>query len=92
MVPCSVTANRNYYAYVVECSDGTLYTGWTNDLEKRIDVHNTGKGAKYTRVRLPVRLLASWTFENKIEAMQMEYRIKQLPKKKKLDLIKNSSL
>lgn len=90
MVSHSVTSVQSFYAYVVECSDGTLYTGWTTDLLKRIDVHNLGRGAKYTRVRLPVKLVASWSFESKNEAMRMEYQIKQLSKKKKEELIRNS--
>ena len=66
------------YIYIVRCSDGTLYTGWTNQLEKRIKVHNEGKGAKYTRARLPVELVYHETFETKEEAMKREYAIKQL--------------
>lgn len=87
MVPHSVTNQHSFYAYMLECSDGTLYTGWTTDLSKRIDVHNLGKGAKYTRVRRPVKLIASWSFDNKIAAMKMEYQIKQLSKKKKEQLV-----
>lgn len=90
MVSHSVTNVPSFYAYMVECSDGTLYTGWTTDLLKRIDVHNLGRGAKYTRVRRPVKLVASWSFDSKNEAMKMEYQIKQLSKKKKEELIRNA--
>ena len=57
------------YTYIVECADGSLYCGWTNDLEKRIADHNDGKGGKYTRSRLPVKLVYFEEFETKEEAM-----------------------
>ena len=66
------------YTYIVECKDGTLYTGWTNNLEKRIADHNNGRGAKYTRARNPVTLVYYETFEVKQEAMKREYAIKHL--------------
>ncbi len=75
------------YAYMVECSDGTLYTGYTNDLEKRIKAHNSGKGAKYTRSRLPVRLVYFEEFETKEKAQSREWHIKRLTRAKKLELI-----
>ena len=75
------------FTYIVECSDHTLYTGWTNDLEKRITVHNEGKGAKYTKTRRPVRLVYFETFATKEEAMSREYRIKRLSRRKKQQLI-----
>lgn len=87
LVSLTVTQVSDYFAYILQCSDGTLYTGWTRDLEQRLLTHNSGKGAKYTRVRLPVSLLASWCFDNKIDAMRMEYAIKKLPRKTKLELI-----
>ena len=74
------------YVYIVECSDRTLYTGWTNNLEKRIKTHNAGKGAKYTRCRLPVKLVYYESFENKVDAMKREYAIKKLLKKQKEDI------
>lgn len=73
---------------MLECSDGSLYTGWTNNLEKRIAAHNNGKAAKYTRVRLPVKLVYYEEYEDKIEAMKREYEIKQLSRKEKVKLIK----
>ena len=75
------------FTYIVECSDHTLYTGWTNDLEKRIQAHNDGKGAKYTKPRRPVRLVYFETFSTKEEAMSREYRIKRLSRKEKEQLI-----
>lgn len=75
------------YIYILECSDKTLYTGWTNNLEKRIEMHNKGKGAKYTRGRGPVRLLYFEEFDDKIEAQKREYKIKKMKKVDKQKLI-----
>ena len=75
------------YTYILKCADGTLYCGWTNDLEKRLKAHNAGKGAKYTRSRLPVTLVYYESFETAVEAQKREYRIKRLSKKEKLLLI-----
>ena len=75
------------FTYIVRCSDGTLYTGWTNDLEKRIACHNQKKGAKYTKSRTPVTLVYSEQFETKEEAMRREYRITQSSRKEKELLI-----
>lgn len=74
------------YVYILRCSDGTLYTGWTTDIEKRVKAHNTGKGAKYTRARLPVELVYYKLEEDKSGAMREEYRIKQLTRKEKIKL------
>ena len=76
------------YTYIVECSDGTLYTGWTNNLEKRLEAHNAGKGAKYTKTRRPVKLVYQEQFETKEEAMSREYHIKQISRKEKMKLMK----
>ncbi|MCI8507118.1 MAG: GIY-YIG nuclease family protein [Lachnospiraceae bacterium] len=78
------------YTYIVECRDGTFYTGWTNHLEERVESHNKGKGAKYTRSRLPVKLVYYETYASKKEAMKREYEIKRLTRKDKLALIGNS--
>ena len=75
------------YTYILRCSDNSLYTGWTNDLEKRVEMHNAGKGAKYTKARLPVELVYYETFETKEDAMRREYAIKQMKKKEKEALI-----
>ena len=75
------------YTYIVRCGDGTLYTGWTNCLEKRIACHNAGKGAKYTRVRLPVELVYYEEFLTKQEAMSRESGIKKMSRKEKDRLI-----
>lgn len=75
------------YVYILKCSDNTLYTGWTTSLEKRLEAHNSGKGAKYTRGRLPVKIVYYEEFEEKKEAMKREYAIKQLSREGKLKLI-----
>lgn len=80
------------YTYIVECADGSLYCGWTNDLEKRISDHNDGKGAKYTRSRLPVKLVYFEEFDTKEEAMSREWHIKELSREEKLKLIDQSKL
>ena len=77
------------YTYIVRCADDTLYTGWTNNLEKRIATHNEKKGAKYTRSRTPVELVYFECFDTKEEAMSREFHIKKLSRKEKLDLIKD---
>ena len=78
------------YTYILECKDGTYYTGWTNNLEKRLKDHNEGRGAKYTKARLPVFLIYYEEFQTKEEAMSREYKIKQLSRKEKLKLIEKS--
>lgn len=79
--------NEMNYTYILQCSDGTYYTGWTNDIAKRLKTHNEGKGAKYTRARLPVTLTYYEAFETKEEAMRREWEIKQLSRKEKEKLI-----
>ncbi len=79
-----------WFIYILECSDKTLYTGVTNDLDKRLEKHNTRKGAKYTRGRGPVKMLYSLAFVSKSDACKKEYRLKKLTREEKLTLIKNS--
>lgn len=79
------------YVYILECVDKSLYTGYTNNLEKRLKTHNSGKGSKYTRSRLPVKLIYFEEFETKIEAMKREYYIKQMSRNDKLKLIEDSN-
>ncbi len=74
------------YAYLVRCSDGSLYAGWTNDIEKRLKSHNAGTGAKYTRARLPVTLAYLETFDTKSEAMKREAALKKLTHQQKEQL------
>lgn len=75
------------YTYILKCKDNTYYTGWTNNLEKRIKDHNDGKGAKYTKPRRPVVLAYYEIFETKEEAMRREYAIKHMSRAKKEELI-----
>jgi putative endonuclease len=76
-----------WYVYILECSDGSLYTGCTNDVNKRHAVHNSGKGAKYTRTRLPVKVVYSEKAENRSEASKRESAIKKLSRVGKIQLI-----
>lgn len=75
------------YTYIVECADGSLYTGWTNDLEKRLAAHNAKKGAKYTRTRIPVKLRYMESFLTKQEAQSREWQIKKMSRAEKFKLI-----
>jgi putative endonuclease len=77
----------NHFVYILECSDGTYYTGYTNNVQKRLNVHASGKGAKYTRGRLPVKLVYEKRCENKSDALKEEHKIKKLTKKQKIELI-----
>ena len=79
------------YTYILRCKDGTYYTGWTNNLEKRVKDHNDGLGAKYTKPRRPVELIYHEIFETKEEAMRREYAIKQLTRAEKEELIRRGS-
>ena len=78
------------YVYILECSDGSWYTGWTNDLEHRVKTHNSGQGAKYTRSRLPVRLIYSEEYETAAQARRREYAIKQLTRAQKEKLVERT--
>lgn len=81
-----------YYVYILECSDKTLYTGWTNNIEKRVKEHNDGKGgAKYTRARRPVRLVYAEISSSLSEALKREAQIKKLSRREKLVLIERAS-
>ena len=76
-----------HYIYIVRCKDGTLYTGYTNNVQARIEKHNAGKGAKYTKTRRPVVLLYQEGYETKSEAMKREYENKTFTRTQKLQLI-----
>lgn len=80
------------YTYIVECADGTFYTGWTKHLDQRVKRHNEGTGAKYTRSRRPVHLVYYETFASRQEAMKRESAIKKLTRKDKLKLIGTASV
>ena len=83
--------NNKNYVYIVECSDGSLYTGWTTDVAKRVEAHNSGKGAKYTRSRRPVKLVHFEEFPTKEEALRREAQIKKLTPAKKRQLFSSCS-
>ena len=74
------------YVYILKCSDGSLYTGWTNDLEKRLAAHNSKKGAKYTKSRTPVSLFYREELPDKSSALKREAQIKKMSRRKKLRL------
>ena len=78
------------FVYLLRCSDGSLYCGWTNDLEKHLVAHNSGKGAKYTKTRKPVELVYSEELPDKSSALKREYEIKHLSRAEKLRLIENA--
>ena len=80
---------KQWKLYVLSCSDNSLYCGISNDLPARIQKHQTGKGAKYTRGRLPVKLLCSWPCNDHSHAAQQEYRFKSLNRKKKVAAMQN---
>ena len=75
------------WVYMLRCSDGSLYTGWTVDLDRRLEAHNSGRGSRYTRSRLPVTLAASFRMEDPASARREEFRIKRLKRSEKLELI-----
>ena len=74
------------YCYIVECADGTYYTGWALDPEKRVQVHNKGRGAKYTKMRLPVKLVYVEEQPDRVTAMKRERAIKRMTREKKQEL------
>jgi putative endonuclease len=79
------------FCYILQCSDGTFYTGWTTDLERRLKTHNAGRGAKYTKLRRPVKLVYSEELANRSVAQKREMAIKRLSRAKKIVLIKDFS-
>jgi len=76
-----------FYVYIVQCLDGTYYTGYTNDLENRLRLHNSGKGAKYTRSRRPVKLVWSRKYRFFRDAFLEEKRIQSLARQEKIELV-----
>ena len=78
---------KAWYVYILRCKDGTLYTGSTDDVERRLAVHNSGKGAKYTRSRRPVEVVYTEECESYSAALKREYAIKQLTRQQKLEMI-----
>ncbi|MFP4548915.1 MAG: GIY-YIG nuclease family protein [Fidelibacterota bacterium] len=83
---------NNWKVYILACADDTWYTGITNNLNARIEAHNQGTGARYTWGRRPVRLLGYWEYTSRSEASRAEYRIKQLSRRQKRNLLKTALL
>jgi putative endonuclease len=79
-----------HFVYIVRCANGALYTGYSTNVDKRVAMHNAGKGARYTRAHLPVALCAVWSFPNKGDALRAEWAIKGLPRAKKMQLIEQA--
>jgi len=84
---CGELMDKQWHVYILQCADGTLYTGITDNLQKRLDAHNNGIGAKYTRGRRPVKLVYTENCDNKSCALKREIAIKILKRSEKLDLI-----
>ena len=82
---------KKHYAYMLRCSDGSIYSGYTTDLNRREKVHNSGKGAKYTKTRRPVELVYFEEFDNKTDAMKKEYAFKQYTHKEKEEIMIKAS-
>lgn len=80
----------NWYLYILRCGDGTLYTGITTDVEKRLEAHRSGKGAKYTRGRAPLELVYREDCGSHSDALKREAAVKKLPRRQKEDLIKSN--
>jgi predicted GIY-YIG superfamily endonuclease len=80
-------AGKKWFLYILQCGDGSLYTGITNDLDRRFEMHSKGRGAKYTRSRRPLTMVYSEKCRNKVAAMVRECAVKAYPKKKKAELI-----
>lgn len=78
-----------FYCYILECADGSFYTGWSTDPKRRLAQHNAGRGARYTRTRIPAKLVYTEELADRSSAMRREFEIKRLPRKKKLALVEN---
>lgn len=83
--------DKSWKIYILRCGDGTLYTGMTDDLERRLEAHRSGKGAKYTRGRGPLEMVYHEVFSTKAEAMSREWHIKRMTRQEKLKLIENAN-
>ena len=91
-IPNDKNLTTVWHLYLVECADGSLYTGVTTDVERRVAEHVSGKGARYTRSRLPVLLVASCPVGSKSQALRAEHVIKRLPREKKIEAVRSQSL
>ncbi|AYE38466.1 GIY-YIG nuclease family protein [Companilactobacillus zhachilii] len=84
--------NKKYYVYMLLCNDRTFYTGTSNNVEKRVATHNAGKGAKYTKIRRPVKLMYSEELADKSAALKREIAIKKLSRQQKVTLLKSHGI
>ena len=80
------------FVYLLRCADGSLYCGWTTDVERRVAAHNSGRASRYTSRRLPVEVAATWELESERAARSLEWRIKQLTRPQKLALLAGGPL
>ena len=87
LISVRYSCDMAYFTYIVECANGSLYTGWTDDVEARVKKHNEGKGARYTRAYRPVALVACWELDSKSSAMKFESRVKKLSSAQKRKLV-----
>jgi putative endonuclease len=83
---------RKFFCYIVQCADGTFYTGWTVDLDNRVKTHNAGRGARYTRTRRPVVLVYSERQPTRADAMRREAAIKRWPRARKLKIVESNEM
>lgn len=88
MASSGATSAAGWHVYMLRCADGTLYTGCTNDLSRRVATHKAGKGARYTRARLPVKLVFREAAQDRRDALRREWAMKQLSRRQKLELVK----
>ncbi len=86
-IPCPIVNKDEFYVYMLECFDSSLYVGFSDDVEKRISRHKRGDGAEYTRKRLPIKLIYCEVFRERIEGLKRERQLKGWSKRKKIDLI-----
>lgn len=85
----TIRSEKNWQVYIVRCSDDTLYTGITIDIEQRLEAHNEGRGSKYTRARRPVKLVWHEAQPDESSARKREYELKQWPRSRKLALVQS---
>ena len=88
MTQTPLTGKAGFYIYIVECADGSYYTGWTVNLKKRLSVHNQGRGSRYTRCRLPVNMAYFEILSTKSQALKREFEIKKLTRREKESLVR----
>src|SRR3954471_6562266 len=91
-ISCTSVTEPCAFVYLLRCADGSLYCGWTVDVERRLAAHAAGRASRYTASRLPVELAASWELEDPSAARRMEWRVKQLTRAQKLALVGGAAL